>query len=111
MKKGRNKEKILDKKVNDFRILLGGREYVPIMTGGMGVDISTSSLALKVASLGGIGHISDAMAATLTDRRYSIGAFRHDGEIQNEAKGLQMDLKRRFLRYVFQGGKMSSPAR
>ena len=71
MKKGRNKEKILDKKVNDFRILLGGREYVPIMTGGMGVDISTSSLALEVARLGGIGHISDAMVPTVTDRRYS----------------------------------------
>lgn len=37
----------------------------------MGVDISTTELALEVARLGGIGHISDAMVPTVTDRRYS----------------------------------------
>ena len=41
-----------------------------MMVGGMGVDISTSALALEVARLGGIGHISDAMVHTVTDRRY-----------------------------------------
>lgn len=56
--------------VDDFRLQLGGREYVPIMTGGMGVDISTAALALVAARLGGIGHISDAMVPTVSDRRF-----------------------------------------
>ena len=57
------------KKVDDFRLKLKGREYVPILVGGTGVDISTRSLALEAARLDGIGHISDAMAPTITDRR------------------------------------------
>ena len=52
-----------------------------------------------------------AIGNNVIDSRFSIGAFRYDGEIQNDAKGLHMDLKRRFLGYVFSGGKMSSPAR
>ena len=40
------------------------------MIGGMGVDISTSELALEAARLGGIGHISDAMTMAVTDRLY-----------------------------------------
>jgi nitronate monooxygenase len=40
------------------------------MIGGMGVDISSSDLALEAARLGGVGHISDAMIKTVTDRRY-----------------------------------------
>jgi nitronate monooxygenase len=36
----------------------------------MGVDISTAELALVSASLGGIGHISDAMVPTISDRRF-----------------------------------------
>jgi len=56
--------------LNDFRLKLGAREYVPIMIGGMGVDISTSDLSLVAARLGGIGHISDAMVPTISDRRY-----------------------------------------
>ena len=45
-------------------------QFIPIMIGVMGVDISTSDLALTAARLGGIGHISDAMVLTVTDRRY-----------------------------------------
>ena len=41
--------------VDDFRLMLGKREFVPIMIGGMGVDISTAGLALEAARLGGIG--------------------------------------------------------
>lgn len=55
--------------VNDFRLRLGRQELVPIMVGGMGVDISTVDLALEAARLGGIGHISDAMVQTVSDRR------------------------------------------
>ncbi len=60
----------MTKMVDDFRWTLGKREIVPIITGGMGVDISTAALALEAARLGGIGHISDAMVPTVTDRRY-----------------------------------------
>ena len=56
--------------VDDFRLKLGGSEYVPIMVGGMGVDISTAELALEAARLGGIGHISDAMSMNLSDQRF-----------------------------------------
>ncbi len=58
------------KRLYDFRLRLGGDELVPIMIGGMGVDISSSDLALEAARLGGVGHISDAMIKTVTDRRY-----------------------------------------
>ncbi len=57
--------------VDDFRLRFGKRELVPIMIGGMGVDISTAELALEVARLGGIGHISDAMTPTVSDRRFN----------------------------------------
>ncbi len=59
------------KRVDDFRLHFGKHELVPIMIGGMGVDISTSMLALEAARLGGIGHISDAMVPTVSDRRYN----------------------------------------
>ena len=58
------------KRVDDFRLRFGKQELVPIMIGGMGVDISTAELALEAARLGGIGHISDAMLPTVSDRRY-----------------------------------------
>lgn len=58
------------KRVDDFRLRLGKKELVPIVTGGMGVDISTAELSLVAARLGGIGHISDAMVPTVSDRRF-----------------------------------------
>ncbi|TAH51230.1 MAG: nitronate monooxygenase [Betaproteobacteria bacterium] len=59
------------KRVDDFRLRFGTTELVPIMVGGMGVDISTAELSLEAARLGGIGHISDAMLPTVSDRRYN----------------------------------------
>ncbi|MBK7764944.1 MAG: nitronate monooxygenase [Sulfuritalea sp.] len=59
------------KRVDDFRLRLGTKELVPIVVGGMGVDISTAELALEAARLGGIGHISDAMVPTVSDRRFN----------------------------------------
>jgi len=56
--------------LNDYRMQIAGQELVPIMIGGMGVDISSTDLALVAARLGGVGHISDAMSQTVTDRRY-----------------------------------------
>jgi nitronate monooxygenase len=58
------------KQLDDFRMRMGQHELVPIMIGGMGVDISSSDLALEAVRLGGVGHISDAMVKTVTDRRY-----------------------------------------
>ncbi|MDP2000628.1 MAG: nitronate monooxygenase [Rhodoferax sp.] len=58
------------KRVDDFRLKFGKKEIVPIMVGGMGVDISTAELALEAARLGGIGHISDAMVPDVSDRRF-----------------------------------------
>ena len=59
------------KRVDDFRLRFGKQEFVPLMVGGMGVDISTAELSLEAARLGGIGHISDAMVPTVSDRRYN----------------------------------------
>ena len=57
--------------VDDYRLKFGSKELVPIMIGGMGVDISTAELALEAARLGGVGHISDAMVNTVADRRFN----------------------------------------
>ncbi len=58
------------KRVDDFRLRFGNKELVPIVLGGMGVDISTAELALECARLGGVGHISDAMVPSVSDRRF-----------------------------------------
>ncbi|MGI9142054.1 MAG: nitronate monooxygenase [Fluviibacter sp.] len=59
------------KRVDDFRLMFGKKEIVPIIIGGMGVDISTAALALEAARLGGIGHISDAMVPDVCDKRFN----------------------------------------
>ena len=90
----------MSKAVDDFRLKLRGREYVPIFVGGMGVDISTAELALEVARLGGIGHISDAMVPTVSDRRYKTNFVqekqkRYKFNINNSDKSaVQFDLER-----------------
>ncbi len=58
------------KRVDDFRLRLGKKELVPIVIGGMGVDISTAGLALEAARLGGIGTISDAMVNDVSDKLF-----------------------------------------
>lgn len=63
-------------KLDDFRLTLGSKEYVPLMIGGMGVDISTAELALEAARLGGIGHISDALSSSVADRRFKTSFLR-----------------------------------
>jgi len=54
--------------VDDFRLRFGRKELVPIVIGGMGVDISTMELAIEAARLGGIGTISDAMLPDVSDK-------------------------------------------
>ena len=88
------------KRLDDFRLRFGTEEYVPIMIGGMGVDISTAELALEAARLGGIGHISDAMVQDVSDRRFDTSfvkektkLYKHN--IDNSDKSVvQFDLGR-----------------
>ena len=88
------------KRVDDFRLRLGNKEYVPIMIGGMGVDISTSELALEAARLGGIGHISDAMVPDVSDRKFDTSFVKEKTKlykfnINNMDKSVvQFDLER-----------------
>lgn len=63
-------QSFFSKKLDDFTMIIAGKEYVPLIQGGMGVDISTRSLAQVVASLGGIGTISDAMIQTVIDKDF-----------------------------------------
>lgn len=64
---------IEDRSLDEFRLMLAGRELVPIMQGGMGVNISTAEMALSVAREGGVGHVSDAMLPDLVDRLFGTG--------------------------------------
>ena len=56
--------------VENYRIKLGKSEYLPIVVGGMGVDVSTSEMALEVVRLGGIAHLSDAMILAVCDKNF-----------------------------------------
>jgi len=56
--------------VDNYRLKLGSDEFVPIMVGGMGVNISTAELAWEACRLGGIGHISDAMNPFVADKKF-----------------------------------------
>ncbi len=58
-------------KVDNFRFQLGNKEYVPIIIGGMGVNISTTELAISAEKQGGIGHISDAEVCYVCDSIFS----------------------------------------
>lgn len=58
------------KKMDDYVLKLGTKTVKPIFQGGMGVNISTKELALEVARLGGVGHISDAMMPDVADRLF-----------------------------------------
>jgi NAD(P)H-dependent flavin oxidoreductase YrpB (nitropropane dioxygenase family) len=64
------------KRVDDFRLRFGRKELVPLMIGGMGVDISTTELALEAARLGGIGTISDAMMPDVSDKLFDTNFTR-----------------------------------
>jgi nitronate monooxygenase len=91
---------IVMKRVDDFRLRLGNKELVPLIVGGMGVDISTAELALEAARLGGIGHISDAMVQDVSDRRFDTSFVKektkfYKHNIDNSDKSVvQFDLGR-----------------
>ena len=56
--------------LSQFSLSFRDRSFVPLLQGGMGVNISTAELALEVARLGGIGHISDAMSPHVHDLEF-----------------------------------------
>jgi len=56
--------------VDNYRLRFGKKEYVPIVVGGMGVNISTAELGLEACRLGGVGHISDAMNPFVSDKKF-----------------------------------------
>ncbi|MBU2647510.1 nitronate monooxygenase [bacterium] len=58
------------KNLDQYRLQIGSKEYIPIMIGGMGVDISTPTMALEGARLGGIAHLSDALICAVSDRYF-----------------------------------------
>ena len=88
------------KRVDDFRLNFGRKELVPLIIGGMGVDISTAELALEAVRLGGIGHISDAMVQDVSDRRFDTDFVKektkfYKHNINNSDKSVvQFDLAR-----------------
>ena len=91
------------KRVDDFRLRFGKQELVPIMIGGMGVDISTAELALEAARLGGVGHISDAMLPTVSDRRYDTNFVKeklklYTYNLDNSDKSAVVPLRQRAAR-------------
>ena len=88
------------KRVDDFRLRFGKQELVPIVTGGMGVDISTAALALEAARLGGVGHISDAMVQAVSDRRFRTHFVKEKTKLykynvaNSDKSGVRFDLGR-----------------
>lgn len=54
--------------LDDFRLSFKGREFLPLMVGGMGTNISTANLVLAIEKLGGMAHLSDAMLPDVADR-------------------------------------------
>lgn len=54
----------------NFQLKLGDCEYLPLMLGGMGVDISTSEMVLEAVSSGCVAHLSDAMIPAVCDKNF-----------------------------------------
>lgn len=84
--------------LDDHRFFLGRHELVPLIIGGMGVNISTAELALEAARLGGIGHISDAGIEAVADMRFGTKFVREkfqryrDNLNNRDKTGIRFDL-------------------
>ncbi len=72
--------------LDNYRLTLGQKQYVPIMVGGMGVNISTADLALEACRLGGIGHISDAMLPFVSDKTFQTKFTKAKSEKHRESR-------------------------
>ena len=73
--------------VEDYRFKLGRSEFVPIVSGGMGVHFSRAELALEVCRLGGIGHLSDAMVPFVADQKFGTDFSSRKAERNRAACG------------------------
>jgi nitronate monooxygenase len=78
--------------LNNYRIQMGNKEFAPIMVGGMGTNISTPEMAIEIARLGGIGHISDAMSCAVSDLRFGtqfskdkFRKYKHQKHLRNKS--------------------------
>lgn len=69
---------------------------------GIGKKISVELRPLERMQVALAG-ASDSFARGFLNRRYSVAAFSADEEIQNDMKGITMDLKVRFWRFIFPG--------
>lgn len=84
--------------LDDYRFNLGRHELVPLIIGGMGVNISTAELALEAARLGGVGHISDAGIEAVADMRFGTKFVREkfqryrDNLNNRDKTGIHFDL-------------------
>ena len=87
---------ILSTPLSNFRLQLGNKEVLPLMQGGMGVNISTRELALEIARLGGIGHISDAMLPDVTDRLFHTGFTAMKAKLNRAFAGLGIKIALQF---------------
>ncbi len=56
--------------LSSFALNLRGRILPPLMSGGMGTNISTDRLALSIEAIGGIAHVSDAELPDVCDRMF-----------------------------------------
>ena len=77
------------KRVDDFRLKFGKHELVPIMIGGMGVDISTAELSLEAARLGdqferGVLHFGGFLAV---GANVVLQLHQHGHSVEGEAFG------------------------
>jgi len=61
---------------------------LPLVIGGMGVDISTPELACVAAHYGAIGHISDAMVQLVSDRRCGLNLSQKKAERFSSSRAL-----------------------
>ena len=82
--------------LGDYELKLGDHSLVPIMLGGMGVNISTKDLALAVARCGGVGHVSDAMLPDVTDRLFGTGFTAQKAKMYKSLAGLGSKLSMHF---------------
>lgn len=83
------KGEIAIKRLDDFVLKIGRQEFVPLIVGGMGVDVSTPELALPIARLGGIAHLSDAMIEAVVDRHCQTDYVKSKRERFKRSIGLE----------------------
>ena len=74
-------------KLQNFSFKLKGKELLPLVSGGMGVNISTESLARVAAKLGTVGHISDAMTPFLSDTLFGSRYQSDKGKLFKNFRG------------------------